>query len=175
MRPPSQAKRSSAEPAPYAYSQGCSENRCAASAPQAAKRATWSFTSVPGQVRNSSTSAPLSRAERAVRRVEGRQQRAEVVLLVGRQHAAADVVVPVRTARVHHQRAVFGERVLQREVDLVGPAHDAADRAHRRVQEDHVARPHSERPEAVRQVRAGAHAQGLRRTLRMTTGGVRAW
>ena len=56
---------------------------------------------------------------------------AEVELLVGRQHAAADVVVPVRAARVHHERAVLGQRVLQREVDLVGVRADAQRRLYR--------------------------------------------
>jgi hypothetical protein len=69
---------------------------------------------------------------------------------------------------------VVRQRVLEREVDLVGPARDRADRADRRVQEHDVARADAQRAEAVGQVRAAAHPQGLRRTERMTTGGVSA-
>ena len=80
------------------------------------------------------------------RGIERRHLVEDLALDRARIDAASDVVVVVRAARIHHHRAAIGERVLDREVNLIRAAGDLADRPHRGVDHDGVARRDTEWP-----------------------------
>ncbi|MEO5816277.1 MAG: hypothetical protein ABIT20_13460 [Gemmatimonadaceae bacterium] len=59
--------------------------------------------------------------------IERRQILEHLSLFLGRQISSAHFVDVLRAAGIHEERAVGGEDVLDREVDLIGPAGDLAD------------------------------------------------
>ena len=71
--------------------------------------------------------------------IERRQLVQQLALDVSRQIPASDFVVELGAAGVHHQRAAIGERVLEGQMNLVGPAGDRSHGADGRVQHDRVA------------------------------------
>ena len=71
--------------------------------------------------------------------------------------AAPDLVVKLRAADVHHQRPALGDDILQREVDLIGPAGHVANRTHRRMNHQRVARRDAERAEVASEFVSRVH------------------
>ena len=82
--------------------------------------------------------------------IERRHLFEQFSLLIPREMSPADLVYEVRTARVHHQGARFRQRVLEGEMNLVGPARDGTDGADGGVQHDCVATSDAESSKILR-------------------------
>ena len=86
------------------------------------------------------------RARRSRRQgIERRLLLEDLFFLFRREHSASDVVVVVRTADIHHQRARGAERVAQREMDLIGAAGNFSNAPHRRVEHHDIPRSYVKR------------------------------
>ena len=83
------------------------------------------------------------------------------LLFAGGQVAAPDFVVELRTARVHHQRAATGQRLFQRQMDLIGTTDDPSDGADGGVQHHHIAGLHTQPAEVGAQRITEKHQGGL--------------
>src|SRR5437764_14259433 len=81
----------------------------------------------------------------------------DLALLVRGEVAAPDLVVIAGTTGVHHHRAGGRERVLEREMDLVGAACNLADRAHGSVQHDGVAGSDAQATKPIREIQPRMH------------------
>ena len=124
--------------------------------PQTTNRATCALTSDPGRCAG-------ARPARRCRAASGRSARRTAAASRAarapgrRQVAAPDLVVVLRAAGVHHQRAVAGQRILERQVNLVGAAGNRADRAHRGVHHHHLARRDAKAAESFCQLVSRMH------------------
>ena len=70
--------------------------------------------------------------------IVGRELLEELAFLIGAQVPAPHLIVVGRAARIHDEGAGRRQRVLERQVDLVGTSRNLADRADRRMDHESV-------------------------------------
>ena len=91
--------------------------------------------------------------------LEGRQLLEDLRFLRRRQIPTSDFVHIARTAGVHHDRALAGERVFDGQMDLVGTTGDLADGPDGRVHHDDVAGSDAERAKISSESLPGMHGR----------------
>src|SRR5690606_37928107 len=90
--------------------------------------------------------------------IERRQMFEDLALLLLREAAAANLVVVARATRVHHQRALGRQCVLEGEMDLIGSSDDRAYGTDGRMNHHRRASRDAQRAESIGQFASGVHA-----------------
>ena len=100
---------------------------------------------------------PLSRAARAVAASNGGIFSSSSRLVRSGIDTAPDIVVAIGAAGIHHQRATLGQRILDREMNLIRTTGDRPDRPHRRMDHHGVARRDTQGRESIGQFPTRIH------------------
>jgi len=106
--------------------------------------------------------------QNAMRAGRPRRQRIErwllfedLLFLFRREHSPTNVVVVVRTADIHHQRARRAEHVAQRKMDLIGAAGHLSSASHRRMEHHDIARDYAKRTKVSSKLLSRPHLFAL--------------